>query len=143
LYAQAISGNIKEILKLKNNFPNLLSKKIEDIHRTINNSGKTKPHINMTTKDSSYKQIIIPMGSNNSKKFMKSLDDHVTNLNHALKSIKSDTIVDFICIDHCGLIVTANKIAIPSELCVVENYIKNITSVDSNDIQSACCCGNH
>jgi len=43
-YVQASSGNIKEILKLKNNFPNLLSKKIEDIHRTINNTGKTKPH---------------------------------------------------------------------------------------------------
>ena len=44
-YAQVLSRSIKEILKLKNNFPNLLFKKIEDIHRTINDTGKTKPHI--------------------------------------------------------------------------------------------------
>ena len=78
------------------------------------------------------------MGSDNSKIFIKSSDDHVANLNCALKSIKSDTIVEFICINHCSLIVTANKIAILSELYVVENYIKNTTFVDSNDIQSAC-----
>ena len=63
---QSLSGNIKKILKLKNNFPSLLFKKIEDIHRTIKNSDKTKPYINITTKDSFYKQIIISIGSDNS-----------------------------------------------------------------------------
>jgi len=58
-YAQVLSGNTKKILKLKNNFPNLSSKKIKDIYRTINDTDKTKPHINMTTKDSSCKQIIV------------------------------------------------------------------------------------
>ena len=31
---------MKEILKIKDNFFNLLSKKIEDIHKTINSIGK-------------------------------------------------------------------------------------------------------
>lgn len=31
-YAQVLSGNIKEILKLKNKFSNLLTKKIKDIY---------------------------------------------------------------------------------------------------------------
>jgi len=91
----------------------------------------------MITKDPSHKQIIVPMESNNSKKFMKSLGDHIANFNHALKGIKSDTIVNFICINHCGLLVTANKVTTSSELCVVNNYIKNTTSVDLNDIQFA------
>jgi len=35
-YVQALSSNIKEILKIKENFPNLFSKKIKEIHKTIN-----------------------------------------------------------------------------------------------------------
>ena len=104
----------------------------------INNLGKIKSYINITTKNSSCKQIIISMESNNSKKFMKSSDDHITNLNCALKNIKSDTIIDYIYIDHCSLIVIANKVTISSKLCVVENYIKNTTFVDLNGIQFAC-----
>jgi len=96
-----------------------LSKKIEDIYKTINYSGKTKPHINMITKGPSHKQIIVPMESNNSKKFMKSSGNHIANFNHALKGIKSNTIVDFICINHCSLLVTANKVTTSSKLCVV------------------------
>jgi len=41
-----------------------------------------------------------------------------------------------ICINYCGLIILANKVAIFSNLCVVKNYIKNTSSVDLNDIQS-------
>jgi len=99
-YAQASSGSIKEILKIKDNFPNLPSKKIEDIHKAINGIGKPKPCINMTTKDPSYKQIIVPIGSENISKFMASSGDHIANLNHTLKSIKSDIIINFIHSDH-------------------------------------------
>ena len=103
----------------------------------ISNLGKIKSCINITTKNSSCKQII-SMKNNNSKKFMKSSDNYITNLNCALKNIKSDTIIDFIYIDHCSLIVIANKVVIPSKLYMVENYIKNTTFVDLNGIQFAC-----
>lgn len=56
-YAQVSFGNIKEILSLKDKFTNLLSKKIEDIHRTINDTKKMMSHINMTTKGSSHKHV--------------------------------------------------------------------------------------
>jgi len=49
-YAQASAPNIKKILKLKKKLPNLSLKKIEDIYKMINNSGKVKPRINMITK---------------------------------------------------------------------------------------------
>ena len=133
-YVKALSVNVKEIVKLKDNFLNLSSKKIEDIHRTINNTGKTKYHINMTTKDSSHKQIIIPMGSDNINKIMKSSDKHVTNLDYFFKDIKSNTIINFIYIDHYSLIIIANKVVSSSDLSMVENYIKNTNSMNSNNV---------
>ena len=48
---QALSLNIKEILKIKKSFSNISSKKIKKIHKTINNPGKPKLRINMTTKE--------------------------------------------------------------------------------------------
>jgi len=53
LYAQVSVPNVSEILKLKKNFPNLLAKKIENIHKTINNFGKIK----MTTKSPSKNKL--------------------------------------------------------------------------------------
>jgi len=55
------------------NTSNKKSKKIPTsklIHKTINDTGKLKPHINMTTKSPSYKQIIVPIGSDNIKKIV-------------------------------------------------------------------------
>ena len=40
----------KNILKLKENFPNLLIKKLKYIYKTINNKGKPKLCINITIK---------------------------------------------------------------------------------------------
>lgn len=54
-YAQALAPNVSEILKLKENFLNLSAKKIKNIYRTINDSGKVRSKINMTTKRSSRK----------------------------------------------------------------------------------------
>ena len=44
LYAQALASytNIKEILKIKETFPNLHAKKIENIQKVINDNGKPK-----------------------------------------------------------------------------------------------------
>jgi len=118
-YAQTLFGSVKEILKIKDKYPNLPSKKIEDIHNIINSIGKSKPYINMTTKDPSYKQIIVSIGSENINKFMASLDDYISNLNYALKSIKSNTIIDFIHSNYQGLIIMSNKAVFPSNLSMV------------------------
>ena len=115
----------------------LNSKKIEDIHKIINNTGKPKSHINMTTKKPSHKQIFIPMSNENITKFMASLEEHIANINHALKDIKLDIFIDFICFNHHGLIVTSNKVASSFNLRVVENYIRYTNSIDSNSIQTA------
>jgi len=54
-YAQVSSASIKEVLKIKDSFPELSLKKIEEIHKTINKLRKEKSHFNMTTKKLSKK----------------------------------------------------------------------------------------
>ena len=125
-------------MKLKENFPNLLAKKIKNIHNTINNIGKPKPYIYMTTKRPLCKQIIVSMGNKNITKFMMSLEEHITNINCVLKGIKSDVSINFICFDHCSFIITSNKVIFSSDFNVVKNYIKNVNSMDLNDVQTAC-----
>jgi len=88
LYTQPFkSGNYTvEVLKIKDAFPSLKANKIENIQKIINGSDKPKPCINMTTKGPSRKQTIIPMNSDNIKKFMEKSSSHVSNLNSALKT---------------------------------------------------------
>jgi len=135
-YIQVLSTfNIQEILKLKENFPKLSDKKIKQIHKTVNNSNTpSKPYINMTTKGSLCKQIIIPMESDNSKKFLSTSGNHVTNINRALKGIKSDVIIDFIRSDYRSLIVISNKVMAPSDISIINKYVKNSNNLDVNDI---------
>ena len=71
LYAQASSPKINEILKIKEIFPKLLTNRIENIYKIINGGNKLKPKLNMTTKEPSRKQVIIPMSNNNKAKYME------------------------------------------------------------------------
>ena len=140
LYAQvSFTSKVREILKLKENFPKLLNKKIKRIHNTVTGSNTlVKMHINMTTKGPLHKQIIIPMGSDNTRMFMTTADNHILNINYALKGIKSDIIANFIRSDFRGLIVVANKVPASSNISIINNYVKNSFSSNANDIQDAC-----
>ena len=76
------------------------------------------------------------MSSVNTSKFMALLGNHITNLNCALKGIKSNTFIDFIYCDHHSLIIMSNKVASPSKFSIVENYIKNTHSMNSDNVQT-------
>jgi len=95
-YAQVSATNINEVFKIKEYFSNLLAKKIEEIHKTINKLRKEKPCINIITKEPSRYQIIIPMDNDNISKFMSSLSKHIVNINSSLKNIKSDMLANFV-----------------------------------------------
>ena len=124
-YTQVSLRNVTNILKIKENFSKLSIKQIEELNKSIfNNGSKLKLRINMMTKGPSHKQVIVPMSSENSKKFISSLDDYIANFNCALKNIKSETIVDFIHVDYRGLIITSNKVTLPSDISVINRYIK-------------------
>jgi len=96
-YVQILLKNINIILKIKENFPELSHKKIEQINKLIFNIlDKLKPRINMMTKGLSRKQIIVPMSSSNANKIIANSGDYVANLNHSLKNTKLGLFVDFI-----------------------------------------------
>jgi len=87
-YTQALSSNVKEILKIKESFSNISLKKIMEIYKTVNNPGKIKPRINMTTKKL--------MGFDNISKVISLLSKHIFNINKTLKNIKSEILADFV-----------------------------------------------
>ena len=61
LYTQAFSFNIREIIKIKENFPELLCKKIKEVHKFINEPRKEKPRINIISKRLFRRQVLILM----------------------------------------------------------------------------------
>jgi len=131
------SSITRDTLKIKETFPNLPNKKIDLVQKVINGPiNKPKPRINMTTKGPSRKQVIVPMNSELSKKFIKDSSSHVTNINRALKGIASKTMVDFIHVEDKGIVITTNNISSNSDLQEIENYVKSSLSSDAEQILS-------
>ena len=125
------------ILKIKEAFPNLPNKKINTIQKVINGSNdKPKLRLNMTTKGPSCKQVIVPMNNKLGKRFIKDSVSHVTNINHALKSIKSSVCTDFIYADNNGVIISTNNVASNSDLQEIEKYTKNSLQTSDDNIMS-------
>ena len=87
LYAQVAGLSILDILKLKESYSNLPANKIKSIQKIINDLDKFKLQIKMTTKDLLYKQIIVSIGKDNVNNFMVFANNHITNINRALKNI--------------------------------------------------------
>ena len=124
LYAQTSTPKVSKILKIKENFPNLLTKEIENIHKMINDSGKLKSRINITTKGPSRKQVIIPISNDNKSKFMALSSMHIANLNSILKNIKLEIMVNFAWMDQHGIVNTTNKIASSLDLQNIKKVCK-------------------
>jgi len=138
-YAQASKQNtsMSDVIKIKETFPSIRAKKIDQINNIVNGSSKPKP-IQMTTKSLSRKQVIIPMDNNNIIKFMKNSLIHVTNLNRNLQNVKSEVLVDFICSDPLGIIVVTNKVSLLLDLLIIENYVKNSENINFSQIDTPC-----
>jgi len=98
LYAQASNpmANMSEVLKIKEAFPALNAKKIDQVNNIIKDNLKPKPCIQMTTKGPSRKQVIILMSGNNNSTFMKNSSLHIVNINRHLKNTKSKVLVNYI-----------------------------------------------
>ena len=115
-YAQVANPKITNILKLKEDYWNLPAKKIENIHKIINNLDKIKPRTKITIKGPSHKQIIIPINKDDKTKFMASSSEHIANINRTLKNIKSDVIADYVYSEHISITIVTNKVASSSDL---------------------------
>ena len=64
----------------------------------------------MTTKGPSYKQVIVPINSDNIVKFMSNSSNYITNINRLLKNIKSDCKADYIRSEKSGIIIITDKV---------------------------------
>ena len=82
-------SNIKDIVKIKKDFPNFSAKKIEEIYKVLSKPKKDKPRLNMIAKDLLKKQVLVPMSFNSLEKFIILFSKHITNINKVLKDIKS------------------------------------------------------
>jgi len=97
-YTQASKQNMStaDVIKIKETFPSVGVKEINQINNIIKGPLKPKLHIQITTKGPSRKQVIISMVKDNIDKFMKNSSIHVANLNKNLKNAKSEVSVDYI-----------------------------------------------
>jgi len=117
-YAQVLkqTANTSEVLKIKESFPTLNVKQIDQVNNIVKGNPKPKPCIQMTTKGPSRKQIIVLMSSDNNNSVMKNLVAHVANINKLLRNTKSEVSVDYICSDPIGISIVTNKVALQSDL---------------------------
>ena len=95
-YASKPTTSTAEVIKIKDAFLALDAKKIDQIQNIVKGGPKPKLHIQMMTKESSRKQVIILINSNNTVKFMKNSSLHIANINRSLRNMKSEVLVDFI-----------------------------------------------
>ena len=72
------------------------------------NQKKEKSYINIITKSSARRHIIVSMSKDNIFKFILKSNIYITNINKTLKNIKSNIMANFICIDHYKLIIITN-----------------------------------
>jgi len=134
-YAQATkpSANMSDVLKIKEVFPSLNAKKIDQVNNIINRQSKPRPRIKMTTKGPSRKQVIIPMSAENVSSFMKNSSTNMANINRQLRNAKTDILVDYIRFDSNGITIITNKVTQPSDLTIIDQFVKN--SYDLNALQ--------
>jgi len=121
-YTQASkpSVNTSEVLKIKETFPSLNVKKIDQVNNIVNGQSKPKPCIKMTTKEPSRKQIIIPISGDNISLFMKNSSLNVANINRQLCNAKTDILVDYVQSDNTGITIITNKVAQQSDLSIID-----------------------
>ena len=132
-YTQATktSNKTSDVLKIKDMFSSLNAQKVDQVNNIVNGQVKPKPHIKMTTKGPSRKQVIIPMSGENISSFMKSLSLYVANLNRLLHNAKSDILTDYICSDPIGITIVTNKVSQQSDMAIINNYVKSLDNINS------------
>ena len=64
--------------------------------------------------------------------------DHIANLNRMLKNIKLDIMADYAYIDQNSIVIVTNKVTSLLDFQIIENYVKNIEHINSEDIETSC-----
>jgi len=136
-YAQASkqSASTSEVLKIKESFPALNTKQINQVNNIVKDNQKPKSHIQMTMKGPSRKQIIIPMSNDNNNAFMKNSVAHIANISRLLRNAKSEVVVDYIRSDLIGLLIVTNKVVLQSDLQIIGQYVKKSKNINKLQVE--------
>ena len=70
------------------------SKKIADINNIINKSSLIKSKINMSTKRSSRKQVIVPISESNTNIISSNASFHINSINRYIKETNLNTLAN-------------------------------------------------
>jgi len=136
-YAQASRQSLStsDILKIKESFLVLNASQIDRVNNIVKGNPKPKPHIQITTKGPSRKQIIVPMSRDNSAAFLKNSSAHISNLNRLLGNTKTEVMVDFIRSDLIRLVIATNKVAVQSDLQIIDQYVKKSDNINELQVE--------
>ena len=134
-YAQASKpmASTSDVLKIKESFPALTAKQIDRVNNIVKGNPTPKLRIQMTTKEPSRKQVIVPMSTDNNTTFTKNSALHMANINRLLKNAKLDIAADFIRSNPNSPVIVTNKITNQSDLQIISQYIRR--SEDINKLQ--------
>jgi len=141
-YMQASKSSlscIEDIVRVKEVFPALSADEVGKVLKIKNSrESNKKPKINMTTRELSRKEVIIPIVKHTAELIVNSAHIHIVNVNKCLKNSKSDIVADFIRSTNNGIVITTNKLANDLNLSTIEKYLKSIQNVDFDLIESPC-----
>jgi len=118
------------VLKIKELFPTLNVKQINQVNNIVKGNPKPKLCIQMTMKGPSRKQIIIPMSNDNNISVMKNSVAHMAIINKLLRNAKSEVSVNYICSDSTGISIVTNKVALQSDLQIINQYMKSSEEIN-------------
>jgi len=108
LYIQASKSNIDNIVKIKDTFLKLPTKKVVKVNNIVNRSGPVKSKMKITTKRLLRKQTIILMDIIIAKIIVNQANDVIANINIRSKNLNSKTIADFIKLVDSRVIINTN-----------------------------------
>ena len=134
-YAQASKSSINNIVKIKDTFPKLLTKKVVKVNDIINKSDLVESKRKMTTKELLRKQVIIPMNITTTEIIVNQANGIITNINTGLKNSNSETIANFIKLVDNRVIININQATL-SHMNVIIKIIKNTTNINSKSIKN-------
>ena len=73
----------------------------------------------------------------NANRIIDKSNTHIVNINRLLKNVKSNTLADFIHVNNKEMVITTDKVAITSNLNIIEKYTKNVDDIDMNKVMSS------
>jgi len=77
------------------------------------------------------------MSSDNTTTFMKNSSLNVANINRELQNAKTDILVDYVHSDNMGITIITNKVAQPSDLSIIDHYIKNVNDINALQVEDS------